>query len=35
MSQERSLFPVTDQLKKDTRVKIVALIGYLENTIWV
>ena len=35
MSQERSLFPVTDQHKRDTRVKIAALIDYLENTIWV
>ena len=34
-SQERSLSSVTDHHKTETRVKIAALIDYLENTIWV
>ena len=34
-SQERSLSSVTDQHKRDTRVKLAALIDYLENMIWV
>ena len=32
-SQERSLSSVTEQHKRDTRVKIAALIDYLENMI--
>ena len=35
MSQERSLFSVTHQQKRDTSVKIAELIDYLDNTIWV
>lgn len=34
-SQERSLSSVTEQHKRDTRVKIAVLIDYLENMIWV